>query len=58
MPYREPHHASRARISDFEVMRLELRSTARARAIRTSSGRGTTVQFAQDHTSTPEPRVA
>lgn len=58
MPYREPHHTSRDRIVDIEVMRLELRSTARPRDVRASDGPATIVQFPRDRASTPEPRVA
>jgi hypothetical protein len=58
MPYCEPHHSARDRIIDLEVMRLELRRTARPPAPRHDGERGTVVPFPLGRGSTPPPRAA
>jgi len=58
MPYCEPHHSRRDKIVDLEVMRLELRATARQQPRSRGGKTGTIVRFPRTFGSTGLPPVA
>jgi len=58
MPYCDPHHSRRDKIVDLEVMRLELRATARQQPRSRGGKTGTIVRFPRTFGSTGLPPVA
>jgi hypothetical protein len=56
MPYCDPHHSRRDKIVDLEIMRLELRATARPKPLSCKSAR--IVRMPRTFGSTPLPPVA